>query len=137
MAARPPNFFNHNSQRPPLRPIHTTTHHVIPSFLRKLQQHVPNSTQLMGFLTLVISGGILLLLTGLTLTAIILGLIFFTPLILVSSPIWVPIGTLLFIAVSGFLSVFGFGASTFAAISWAYRYFKRSRIADTPSHMKD
>nr|XP_009787078.1 PREDICTED: oleosin 14.9 kDa-like [Nicotiana sylvestris] len=64
-------------------------------------------------------------------------LIFFTPLILVSSPIWFPIGTLLFIAVSGFLSVFGFGASTFAAISWAYRYFKRSRIADTASHMKD
>lgn len=133
MAARPPNYFNHNSQRPPLRPIHTTTH----QFLRKLQQHVPNSTQLMGFLTLVISGGILLLLTGLTLTAIILGLIFFTPLILVSSPIWVPIGTLLFIAVSGFLSVCGFGASTFAAISWAYRYFKRSRIADTASRMKD
>ncbi|XP_009763151.1 oleosin-like [Nicotiana tabacum] len=133
MAARPPNYFNHNSQRPPLRPIHTTTH----QFLRKLQQHVPNSTQLMGFLTLVISGGILLLLTGLTLTAIILGLIFFTPLILVSSPIWVPTGTLLFIAVSGFLSVCGFGASTFAAISWAYRYFKRSRIADTATHMKD
>ncbi|XP_059302557.1 oleosin G-like [Lycium barbarum] len=138
MAARPPNFFNGTQNRPPLRPIHTS---YVPSFLRKLlQPHVPNSTQLMGFLTLVISGGILLLLTGLTLTAIILGLIFLTPLIIISSPLWVPIGILLFIGIAGFLSVCGFGASAFAAINWVQRYFRRSRNMvddDTDSHVKD
>ncbi|KAK4374628.1 hypothetical protein RND71_005305 [Anisodus tanguticus] len=136
MAARPPNFFNNSQSRPSLRPIHTS---YVPSFLRKLlQPHVPNSTQLMGFLTLVISGGILLLLTGLSLTAIILGLIFSTPLIIISSPIWVPIGIALFVAVAGFLSVCGFGVSTWAAGSWVYRYFRRSRnMVDDDSHVKD
>ncbi|MCE2055823.1 hypothetical protein HAX54_043489 [Datura stramonium] len=137
-------------QRPPTRSPGFHGAMTTPSFLRKLQEHVPNSTQLVGFLTLVISGGILLLLTGLTLTAIILGLIFFTPLVLISSPIWVPVGTVLFIAIAGFLSVCGFGVATLASLSWLYRYFKgfhppgsdrvdyaRSRIADTASHVKD
>lgn len=120
------------------------------SFIQKLRQHAPNSTQLVGFATLVISGGILLLLTGLTLTATVLGLIFFAPMILISSPIWVPLGTLLFIAIAGFLSFFGFGVTAAAAAYWMYRYFRglhppgsdgveyaRTRIADTASHVKD
>ncbi|CAN4100338.1 unnamed protein product [Withania somnifera] len=129
MASRPPNLFNNNSQRPPLRPIHTS---FVPSFLSKfLKPHVPNSTQLMGFLTLVISGGILLLLSGLTLTSITLGMIFFTPLLILSSPIWIPIGTFLFLSLAGFLSVGGFGA----AITWVYRYLRRSssRMEDDSS----
>ncbi|KZV39399.1 oleosin 1-like [Dorcoceras hygrometricum] len=120
------------------------------SFIQKLRQHAPNSTQLVGLATLVISGGILLLLTGLTLTVTVLGLIFFTPMILISCPIWFPLGTLLFIAVAGFLSFFGFGVAAAAAASWLYRYFRgfnppgsdrvdyaRTRIADTASHVKD
>ncbi|CAA2980543.1 oleosin 1 [Olea europaea subsp. europaea] len=120
------------------------------SFLHKLQLHSPNSTQLVGFMTLVISGSILLLLTGLTLTITVLGLIFFTPLILISSPIWVPVGTIIFLVIAGFLSFSGFGIGAVAVISWLYRYFRgfhppgsdrvdyaRSRIADTASHMKD
>ncbi|XP_055829764.1 oleosin-like [Solanum dulcamara] len=129
MATRPPNFFNNSQSRPSLRPIHTT---YVPSFLRKLlQPHVPNSTtQLMGFLTLVISGGILLLLTGVTITTIILGLIFFTPLIFITSPIWI----LLFIAAAGFL----FAAFTLGAITWVYRYFtRRSMVDDDSADMKD
>ncbi|KAG5602219.1 hypothetical protein H5410_033589 [Solanum commersonii] len=124
MAARPPNYFFNNTQtRPPLRPIRT-------SFLHKLlQPHIPNSShQLMGFLTLVISGGILLLLTGITITTIILGLIFFTPLILITSPIWIP----LFIAAVGFLSLCGFGAVALGAVTWVYKYFstRRSMVDD-------
>ncbi|XP_073037691.1 oleosin G-like [Primulina eburnea] len=120
------------------------------SFIQKLRQHAPNSTQLVGLATLVISGGILLLLTGLTLTATVLGLIFLVPIILISSPIWVPLGTLLFIAIAGFLSFFGFGVAAAAAVSWLYRYFRgfhppgsdrvdyaRTRMADTASHVKD
>ncbi|PHU15351.1 hypothetical protein BC332_16556 [Capsicum chinense] len=140
MAGRPPNYFNNNTQsRPSLRSIHTSH---VPSFLRKLvQPHVPNSNQLMGFLALVISGGILLLLSGVTLTTLVLGLIFSTPLIIISSPIWIPIGALLFITVAGFLSLFGFGASTVAAFTWVYRwYIKRSNRTEddsSDSNVKD
>ncbi|KAM7469978.1 hypothetical protein LguiA_008161 [Lonicera macranthoides] len=122
----------------------------VTGIMRKLQEHAPNSAQLVGFLTLIISGGILLLLTGLTITAAVLSLIFFTPLILLSSPIWVPLGTILFIAIAGFLSVCGSGVAAVTALSWMYRYFRgfhppgsdrvdyaRSRIYDTASHVKD
>ncbi|KAM7483051.1 hypothetical protein LguiB_007634 [Lonicera macranthoides] len=132
----------------PLKP--TTDHHQPEPLIHKLHHNTPNSTQFTRLLTPIISGGILLLLTGLTITATILGLIFFTPLILFSSPIWVPVGTVLFVAISGFLSIFGFGVAGAAALSWTYRYFKgfhppgsdrvdyaRSRIYDTASHVKD
>ncbi|XP_062029812.1 oleosin G-like [Rosa rugosa] len=125
------------------RPSHT-------SFLSKLQGHVPNSTQLIGLLTLLVSGGILLLLTGITITVTVLGLIFFTPILIVSSPIWVPLGTVLFLTAAGFVSMCGFGAAVVGGLSWMYRYFKgmhppgsdrvdyaRSRIYDTASHVKD
>ncbi|CAN4086749.1 unnamed protein product [Withania somnifera] len=138
------------THRPPTRTSRFHSHITTPSFLRKLQEHAPNSSQLVGFLTLIISGGILLLLTGLTLTTMILGLIFFTPLVLISSPIWIPVGTVLFIAIAGFLCVCGFGVATLATLSWLYRYFRgfhppgsdrldyaRSRIADTATHVKD
>ncbi|KAH0666635.1 hypothetical protein KY285_027841 [Solanum tuberosum] len=133
MAARPPNYFFNNTQtRPPLRPIRT-------SFLHKLlQPHIPNSSHqlMMGFLTLVISGAILLLLTGITITTIILGLIFFTPLILITSPIWIP----LFIAAVGFLSLCGFGAVALGAVTWVYKYFstRRSMVDnDDTANVKD
>ncbi|XXG74346.1 hypothetical protein AAC387_Pa07g3088 [Persea americana] len=120
------------------------------TFLRRLHGHAPNSAQLVGFLTLVVSGGILLILTGLTLTATVLALIFFTPLVLLSSPIWVPAGTVIFIAIAGFLSMCALGVASLAGLSWVYKYMRgwhppgsdrvdyaRSRIADTASHVKD
>ncbi|XP_050236036.1 oleosin G-like [Mercurialis annua] len=122
----------------------------VSAFLRKIQTHAPNSTQLMGLMTLVISGSILLLLTGLTVTAGFLGLIFFTPLIVISSPIWFPIGAVLFFAVAGFLSFVGFMVAVGGGLSWMYRYYRglnppgsdqfdyaRTRIYDTASHVKD
>ncbi|GAV73033.1 Oleosin domain-containing protein [Cephalotus follicularis] len=138
---------NPSQQRAPRNPTTATT---TTSFLNKLQSHAPNSSQLAGFLTLLVSASILLLLTGLTVTTTILGLIFFTPLIIFSSPIWIPVGTVLFIAIAGLLSVCGFGVTVAAGLSWMYRYFKglnppgsdrvdyaRSRIYDTASHVKD
>ncbi|KAJ9187317.1 hypothetical protein P3X46_002786 [Hevea brasiliensis] len=120
------------------------------TFLRKLQAHAPNSTQLFSFLTLLISGSILLLLTGITVTVTVLVLIFFAPLIIVSSPIWVPVGILLFLSVAGFLSVCGVVVAFVGGLSWMYRYYRgmnppgsdrldyaRSRIYDTANHMKD
>ncbi|KAI4344044.1 hypothetical protein L6164_011319 [Bauhinia variegata] len=128
----------------PTRPTTSST------FLRKLQEHAPNSTQLVGLLTFLITGAILLVLTGITVAGTILGLVFIMPLIIVSSPLWVPVGTVLFIAAAGFLIVCGFGVVAVAASSWMYRYFRglhppgsdridyaRSRIYDTASHVKD
>ncbi|GLT44144.1 hypothetical protein SLA2020_180590 [Shorea laevis] len=122
----------------------------VASLLRKLHAHSPNPTQLIGFFTLFVSGCILLLLTGVTITATILGLIIFAPLILISSPIWVPIGIVLFICTAAFLSMCGFGVVVAAVLSWMYRYFRglnppgsgqvdyaRSRIYNTASHVKD
>ncbi|PON62079.1 Oleosin [Parasponia andersonii] len=129
------------------RPNDTTT---TSSFLRRLHEHAPHSTQLMGFLTLIVSGAILLLLTGATVTVTVLGIIFFSPLIILSSPIWVPIGGFLFVITAGFLSLCGFGVAAVAVASWIYRYYRglhplgsdrvdyaRSRIYDTASHVKD
>ncbi|OWM90324.1 oleosin 1-like [Punica granatum] len=127
---------------PPPRPATTTvTLHRAPP---------QTSTRLLGLLALAISGGALLLLTGLTAAATLMGLIFFAPLILLSSPIWVPIAAVLLVAVFGLLSLCGFGIAGLAALSWLYRYFRgshppgsdqadyaRRRIYDTARNMKD
>ncbi|XP_020866597.1 oleosin 14.9 kDa [Arabidopsis lyrata subsp. lyrata] len=130
------------------RSNNTTTNHPLSSLLRQLlQSQSPNhSGQLFGFLAFFISGGILLLLTGITVTASVLGFIAFLPLIIITSPIWIP----LFLVVTGFLSVAGSLFATGAVVLWLYRYFKgmhplgsdqvdyaRSRIHDTAAHVKD
>ncbi|MBA0767128.1 hypothetical protein Gotri_016075 [Gossypium trilobum] len=104
-----------------LRPIHQRSS--VTSFLRKIKAHTPDSAQLLGLLALFIFASILIILTGLTVTATILGFIFFMPLILVSSPVWFPVGTVLFVTIAGFLSACSFGAVAVAGLSWTYRYF--------------
>ncbi|KAJ6672579.1 OLEOSIN [Salix viminalis] len=132
-------------------PTHRPTTHNGSALLRKLQAHVgSNPSQLVGLSTLLISGAILLLLTGIAVTGSTLGLILFTPLIIISSPIWAPISVFLFFVVAGFLTFCGLGLAVAAGLSWAYRYFRglnppgsdqvdyaRSRIYDTASHVKD
>ncbi|XP_057718385.1 oleosin G-like [Arachis stenosperma] len=122
----------------PLSPHH--------AFLRRLQDHTPNSTQLTGLLTLLITGLILLLLTGLTVTGTVIAMIFFSPLIIIFGPIWIPIGTLFLLITAAFLSMCGFGIVLVTAVSWMYRYFRpgsdrmdyaRSRIYNTATHVKD
>ncbi|KAG4172303.1 hypothetical protein ERO13_A12G265200v2 [Gossypium hirsutum] len=116
------------------------------TFLQRIQAHSPHSAQLPLFITALI----LLLLTGLTLTVTSLGFIFFMPLIIISSPIWFPIGAVVSIVFAGFASVCGFGVLSVVGFCWMYRYFKgmhppgwdrvdyaRSRIYDTASHVKD
>ena len=94
------------------------------SLLRKLRHHVANSNQLFGVLTLLITGSILLLLTGLTIVGSVLGLILFAPLIIVTSPIWIPLCAVLFLVTAMFLSMCGFGIVVLAVLTWMYRYFK-------------
>ncbi|XP_062232658.1 oleosin-like [Phragmites australis] len=120
------------------------------TLLRRVQTHAPNSTQVVGFLTLLVSGAVLLLLTGLTLTGAVVALVFLGPLALITSPIWVPVAIALFLLVAAALSTCGFVVATLAGGTWMYRYFTgrhpagadqldyaRSRIADTASHVKD
>ncbi|KAJ0985713.1 hypothetical protein J5N97_004069 [Dioscorea zingiberensis] len=118
--------------------------------LMRLHERAPNSAQVVGFLTLVVSGGILLMLSGLTITGLVMGLIFFAPLILVTSPLWVPAAVVFFLGAAAVLSTCGFGVAVLAVVTWLYRYFTgrhplgsdrvdyaRSRIADTATHVKD
>ncbi|GMJ13537.1 hypothetical protein like AT3G18570 [Hibiscus trionum] len=121
------------------------------TFLQRIKAYAPDSAQLLGLFTLFLFASILIVLTGITATAAILGCIFFMPLILVSSPVWFPIGAVLFVSIAGFLSACSFGVVTVAGLSWTYRYVNgmhgavRSdrvdqpgkRICDTSAEEKD
>ncbi|MCL7042693.1 hypothetical protein MKW94_015097 [Papaver nudicaule] len=106
--------------------------------------------QVMGFMILLVSGGILLCLTGITLTGTVLGLIFFAPLIIISSPIWVPIGAIMLFCTVSFLWVCGIGAGLIFGLPWVYKYFRgrhplgsdridhaRNRILGTANQMRN
>ncbi|PPR98001.1 hypothetical protein GOBAR_AA22667 [Gossypium barbadense] len=112
-----------------LRPIHQRS--TVTSFLRKIKAHTPDSAQLFGLLALFIFASILIILTGLTVTATIL------------------VGTVLFVTIAGFLSACSFGAVAVAGLSWTYRYFNgmlparsdkvanvRRRIYNTNTYVK-
>ncbi|GMI99541.1 hypothetical protein like AT3G18570 [Hibiscus trionum] len=116
------------------------------TFIQRIRTHAPNSAKLPLFLT----ASILLILTGVTVTVASLGFILLMPLILISSPIWFPVGTVVLVVSAGFFSACGFGVLLVAGLCWMYRYFRgmhppgsdrvdyaRSRIYDTASHVKD
>uniref|UniRef100_A0ACD5T6Z6 Uncharacterized protein n=2 Tax=Avena sativa TaxID=4498 RepID=A0ACD5T6Z6_AVESA len=120
------------------------------TLLRRVQAHAPTSTQIVGLLTLLVAGAVLLLLAGLTITGAVVALVFLGPLALLTSPIWVPFALALFVVGFAALSAAGFAVAALAAATWAYRYLTgrhpvgadqvdraRSRIADTASHVKD
>ncbi|MBA0638451.1 hypothetical protein Godav_005233 [Gossypium davidsonii] len=100
------------------------------TFLQRIQAHSPHSAQLPLFITALI----LLLLTGLTVTVTSLGFIFFMPLIIISSPVWFPIGAVVLIVFAGFASVYFKGMHP---PGWDRVDYARSRIYDTASHVKD
>ncbi|RZS17378.1 hypothetical protein BHM03_00049519 [Ensete ventricosum] len=118
-----------------------------PSLLRRLHGHTPSSNQVVGFLTLVFSGCILLVLT---LAGAVMALTFFGPIVLLTSPMWVPVGFLMLVVTAAVLSACGLAVAALAGASWLYNYFMRrrpagsnrvdcarSRIADGPSDVTD
>ncbi|KAK4799648.1 hypothetical protein SAY86_025013 [Trapa natans] len=99
----------------------------------------------LGLITLAISG-MALLLAGITVTATLVGVVFFTPLILIFSPIWVPAGVILIFSAL----VCGGSLAVLASLLCLYRYLKgshalvsdqadyaRMRIYDTARSVKD
>ncbi|KAL3748732.1 hypothetical protein ACJRO7_009900 [Eucalyptus globulus] len=99
------------------------------SVFGKPHERAPGSPHLFGFLALVVSDAVLLLLIGLTITAAVMGLIILAPLLIVSSPIWVPVAVVLFAAVAAALSACGFGVIALAGLSWLYKYFRGSDLS--------
>ncbi|PKA64582.1 Oleosin 16 kDa [Apostasia shenzhenica] len=117
---------------------------------QRIQDHSPTSSQVIGFLTLAISGAILLLLTGVTVTGATLGLIVLAPLLLLTSPVWVPAAVVGFLLLTVAATAVCAAVATVATATWLYRYFTgrhpvgseqvnyaRHRIADTASQVKD
>lgn len=85
------------------------------------QQH-QLSHQVAKTTTAVTIGGFLMVLSGLTLAATVIGLVLATPLLVIFSPVLVPAAIALFLIFAGFLASGGFGASASFVFYWMYRY---------------
>ncbi|KAL3013838.1 hypothetical protein AAZX31_06G075700 [Glycine max] len=98
----------------------------------------PPSRQTVKFITAATIGITLLLLSGLTLTGTVIGLIIATPLLVIFSPILVPAAFVLFLVASGFLFSGGCGVAAIAALSWIYNYVSGNQPAgsDTLDYAK-
>ncbi|KAL9673434.1 hypothetical protein QQ045_029692 [Rhodiola kirilowii] len=101
----------------------TTEHHN--RFSGHQQHHEsssPGARQTVKFLTAATTGASLLLLSGLVLTATVIGLVVATPLLVLFSPVLVPAAFVLFLTFAGFVSSGGFGLAAVAALGWIYNY---------------
>lgn len=100
--------------------------------------------------TAVTVGGSLMVLSGLTLAATVIGLVLATPLLVIFSPVLVPAAITVFLIFAGFLSSGGFGATASFIFYWMYRYATgkhpigadqldraREKIAHAAKEMKD
>ncbi|GAA0139393.1 hypothetical protein LIER_35079 [Lithospermum erythrorhizon] len=72
--------------------------------------------------TAVTIGSTLMVLSGLTLTATVIGLTVATPLLVIFSPVLVPAAVTLFLIFAGLLTSTGFGATASFVFYWMYRY---------------
>ncbi|KAK6929989.1 Oleosin [Dillenia turbinata] len=82
----------------------------------------PRSHQVVKAATAVTAGGSLMVLSGLTLAATVIGLTIATPLLVIFSPVLVPAAIAVFLLISGFLASGGFGIAAVTVLSWMYRY---------------
>ncbi|XP_068649334.1 oleosin Ara h 15.0101-like [Aristolochia californica] len=88
----------------------------------KSTEAAPEAQQAAKFVAAACIGGALLVMSGLTLTGTVVGLVLVTPLLLIFSPVLVPAGIAIFLAVSGFIFSGGMGIAAVSALSWIYRY---------------
>lgn len=86
------------------------------------QKHQQLSHQVAKTTTAVTLGGSLMVLSGLTLAATVIGLVLATPLLVIFSPVLVPAAITLFLITAGFVTSGGFGATASFVFYWMYRY---------------
>ncbi|XP_042484910.1 oleosin 1-like [Macadamia integrifolia] len=86
------------------------------------QQQKPRTRKLVKAATAVTAGGTLLLLSGLTLAATVIGLTVATPVLVICSPVLVPAAIAVFMLVSGFLTSGGLAVAAISVLSWIYKY---------------
>ncbi|XP_074565256.1 oleosin 16 kDa-like [Curcuma longa] len=68
------------------------------------------------------AGGSMLVLSGLTLAATVVGLAVATPLLVIFSPVLVPAAISAALVAAGFLTSGGFGLAALSVLSWMYKY---------------
>ncbi|CAK9190423.1 unnamed protein product [Sphagnum jensenii] len=116
----------------------------------RAQQNAPNSRQILGLVTLLAIGGLLLLLGGLAITGTTVTAVLATPVLILFSPILIPLAVVAFFTIGGLLGAGTFGVAVLSAISWAYNYYKnrhpygseqldevRHRLSETASQIKE
>ncbi|KAL5728946.1 hypothetical protein ACHQM5_001965 [Ranunculus cassubicifolius] len=92
------------------------------SMSQKFSESAPTTRRTVKFLTAAILGTIMLVMSGLTLTGTVIALVMATPILVIFSPVLVPAGIVLFLAVSGFFISGGFGVAALSALTWIYNY---------------
>ncbi|XP_047056997.1 oleosin-like [Lolium rigidum] len=92
-------------------------------FRRRVQPHAPASSdaQLIVFLALAVSLDALLVLAGVTLTVGFVALVAVSPLLLITSPLWAPLGLLAIAAEGALLLGCGLAVLALGAGTWANR----------------
>ncbi|KAK1422275.1 hypothetical protein QVD17_25269 [Tagetes erecta] len=79
---------------------------------RKQLPSSPESTQLRGLMALLISTGILFILTGATITTVVTSFVLFAPVVIITSPLWLPTSVFMLFVVAMLLLVCGVGLAT-------------------------
>ncbi|CAA7402315.1 unnamed protein product [Spirodela intermedia] len=88
------------------------------------QQALQPSSQVLAVATLFPVGGVLLVLSGLTLTATVIALAAATPLLVIFSPVLVPAALVVALAVAGFLASGAFGLTALSSLSYISVYLR-------------
>ncbi|XP_043697827.1 oleosin 1-like [Telopea speciosissima] len=86
------------------------------------QQQKPRSRKVVKAATAVTVGGSLLVLSGLTLAATVIGLTVATPVLVICSPVLVPAAITVFLLITGFLTSGGLAVAAVSVLSWIYKY---------------
>ncbi|XP_077244254.1 oleosin H2-like [Tasmannia lanceolata] len=105
-------------------------------FKSMLPEKGPTASQVIAVITLFPLGGILLTLSGLTLTGTVIGTALATPVFILFSPVLVPAAIVLTLAVAGFLMSGALGITALSSLSWMVNYLRGVRGPEQLEHGK-
>ncbi|KAJ7560617.1 hypothetical protein O6H91_04G137000 [Diphasiastrum complanatum] len=119
--------------------------------MQQMRDRAPlNQKQALGLVTVLIGGTVLLVGGGLAIGGTIITLLLASPLLLLFSPILVPVGIVLFLGTSGLVAAGTTLLAFLSGIVWLYRYFRgrqppgsvqldsaRHRVMETASKMQE